>query len=128
MSSSIDRPVAGVLQEIVANLQDIVRSEVRLAKTELREDLTKARPAALLVGIGMLAAACSVVLLLLAIVYALALVMPQWAAALIVAIGSAIIGGVTLSTGSKQLSTVRVAPKTIESLKENVEWTRQQIK
>ena len=123
-----DRSIAVVLQDIIRDVQDIVRSEVRLAKTELREEITKARSASVLVGIGVLAGILSVFFLLLTAVYALSLIVPDWAAALIVAAGVAIVAGVTLGTGLKQFKTVHAAPKTVASLKENVEWAKQQTK
>ena len=126
--SSGDRSIAVVLQDIVRNIQDIVRSEVRLAKTELREEVTKARSASVLVGIGALAGIFSVFFFILAAVYALSLVVPDWAAALIVATVIAIVAGVTLGTGLKRFKTVHAAPKTVASLKENVQWAKQQTK
>jgi cytochrome c biogenesis protein CcdA len=126
--SSGDRSIAVVLQDIVRNIQDIVRSEVRLAKTELREEVTKARSASVLVGIGALAGIFSVFFFILTAVYALSLVVPDWAAALIVATGIAIVAGVTLGTGLRRFKAVHAAPKTVASLKENVEWAKQQTK
>ncbi|MEP7246750.1 MAG: phage holin family protein [Gammaproteobacteria bacterium] len=120
-----DRSIAVVLQDIVSNIQDIVRSEVRLARTEVGEELAKARSAGVLVGVGVVAAVFSALFLLLAAVYALSRVMPEWAAALIVAIGIAIVAGVALAVGIKQFKTVQPAPKTAASLKENVEWAKQ---
>ena len=123
-----DRSIAVVLQDVLRDVQDIVRSEVRLAKTELREEVTKARSASVLVGIGVLAGILTVFFLLLTAVYALSLIVPDWVAALIVAAGVAIVSGVTLGTGLKQFKTVHTAPKTVASLKENVEWAKQQTK
>ena len=123
-----DRSIAVVLQDVLRDVQDIVRSEVRLAKTELREEVTKARSASVLVGIGVLAGILTVFFLLLTAVYALSLIVPDWVAALIVAAGVAIVSGVTLGTGLKQFKTVHAAPKTVASLKENVEWAKQQTK
>jgi hypothetical protein len=40
-----DRPISAVLQDIVGNIQDIVRSEVRLARTEIGEEVGRARSA-----------------------------------------------------------------------------------
>ena len=54
--TSAERTISTVLQDIIANVQDIVRSEVRLAKTEVQEELGKARSAGLLLGIGAVAA------------------------------------------------------------------------
>jgi hypothetical protein len=36
-----DRSLSDVLQDIIRNVQEIVRSEVRLAKTEIREEAAK---------------------------------------------------------------------------------------
>ena len=125
---AVERSFSDVLQDIVHNLQDIIRSEVRLAKMELREDLSKTRAAALLLGIGALSGVFGIFFVLLAIVHALSYVVPDWAAALIVAFALAFGAAVAVSRGVKRFKQVNAAPKTIESLKENVEWAKQQIK
>jgi len=126
--TSGERTIFTVLQDIVDNVQDIVRAEFRLAKTELQEELAKAQSAGLLLGIGAVAAMFSVLFLLLASVYALSRVLPQWAAALIVAIAVAVVAGVTLAAGIRRSRTVEAAPKTAASLKENVTWAKQATK
>jgi uncharacterized membrane protein YqjE len=126
---SSDRSISDVLQDIVRNIQDIVRSEVRLAKTEVREEVTKAKSAGLLLGLGALSGVYSFFFLLLMIVYALSKVVPNWAAALMVAVALAISAGAMLSAGQKRLEQVHPTPdKTLDSLKENVEWAKQQTK
>jgi uncharacterized membrane protein YqjE len=120
--ASSNRPVSAVLQDILGNVQDIVRSEVRLVKTELREEVGKAQSAGVLVVIGAVASIFSALFLLLSIVRALSLVVPEWLAALIVAFGIAVVAGVTLGAGVKRFKTVHAAPK---SLKENIEWAKQ---
>jgi uncharacterized membrane protein YqjE len=126
--ASGDRSISAVLQDIVGNVQEIVRAEVRLAKTEIREEVAKAQAAGLLVGIGAVAGIFSALFFLLAIVYALSLVMPEWAAALTVAAGIAVVAGITLRVGMKRFKTVHAAPKTAATLKENVEWAKQLTK
>jgi len=79
-----DRSFSDVVHDILHNVQEIVRSEVRLAKTEIGEEAAKAKSSAVLLGAGGLAALYAVLFLLLMIVYALCLVMPNWAAALLV--------------------------------------------
>lgn len=126
--TSGERTVFTVLQDIADNVQDIGRSEVRLAKTELKEELAKARSAGLLLGIGAVAAIFSILFVLLASVYALSRVLPDWAAALIIALVVAVIAGMTLAAGIRRFKTVEAAPKTAASLKENVTWAKQQTK
>jgi uncharacterized membrane protein YqjE len=126
--ATADRPIAAVLHDIVSNVQDIVRSEVRLAKTELKEEVSKARSAGLLCGIGALMLSFTTLFVLLAIVYALSSVVPDWAAALIVAAGVGLIAAICLGVGVKRLKTVRTPPRTAATLKENVEWAKQLTK
>lgn len=122
------RSIPEILQDVLSNIQDIVRAEVRLAKAELGEDLNRARSGGLLIGVGVVAAIFSALFLLLACVYALGLVIPDWAAALIVAAAVGVAAAVTLGLGLKRLKTIQAAPKTAASLKENVRWAKQLTK
>ncbi len=120
-----NRSVLEILQEVLTNLQGTVRAEVRLAKAELGEELNAARSGALLIGAGAVAASFSALFLLLACVYALSRVVPDWAAALIVAAAVGIAAAVTLGLGLKRFKTIHAAPETAASLKENVRWARE---
>ena len=71
-----DRSLSDVFQDIVRNVQEIVRSEVRLAKTEIREEAARAKSPTLWLGAGVVTAIFAMLFLLLMTVYALALVMP----------------------------------------------------
>jgi len=120
-----DRSISTVLHDIVGNVQDIIRSEVRLAKTEVTEELGKLGHASILLGVGALLLTFSALFLLLAIVYALSVVLPAWAAALIVGGGVGAIAALCCGLGLKKFKAVRAAPKTTASVKENVEWAKQ---
>ena len=122
------RSIPEILQDVLSNIQDIVRAEVRLAKAELGEELNRARSGGILVGVGAVAAIFSALFLLLACVYVLGLIMPNWAAALIVAAAVGVAAAVTLGLGLKRLKTIQAAPKTAASLKENVQWAKQLTK
>lgn len=124
-----DRSLSDVLQDIIGNVQEIVRSEVRLAKTEIREDAAKAKSATLWLGAGALAAIFAGLFLLLTIVYALTLVMPGWAAALIVGTALAVVASMTLASGVQRFKQIHPSPEhTVVTIKENIEWAKQQIK
>ena len=122
------RSIPEILQDVLTNIQDIVRAEVRLAKAELGEELNRARSGGLLIGVGAVAAIFSTLFLLLACVYALGRVVPNWAAALIVAVAVGVAAAVTVGLGLKRLKTIQAAPKTAASLKENVQWAKQLTK
>lgn len=123
-----DRPISGVLHDIVSDIQDIVRSEARLAKAEFGEQLKKSSSAGILIGAGVLMLALSGLFALLAIVYALSLEMPAWAAALIVAGGEALMAALFVTMGIRKFRAMRAMPKTAASMKENVEWAKQLTK
>jgi uncharacterized protein YoxC len=59
---------------------------------------------------------------------ALATVMAMWMATLIVAVVVAIVAVVLLSNATKKLKYVNAPERTIESMKENVQWAKDQIK
>lgn len=129
MTGENSRSIADVLQDIVENVQTIIRSEVRLAKTEITEEATKAGRAAGMMAGGVITALFTIWLLLLTIMFALATVIPIWSAALLLFVVMAIVTAVLLSAGKKRFKTVHAKPeKTIETVKENVEWVKSQTK
>jgi membrane protein len=66
--------------------------------------------------------------LLLTIMYALETTLVPWLAALIVAVGVMMIAMVAVSIGRKRMKQVHLPEKTIETMKENVQWAKQQIR
>ncbi|MDP9082847.1 MAG: phage holin family protein [Pseudomonadota bacterium] len=117
-----------MFQDIVHNIQDMVRAEMRLAKTEVRDEIVEAKSGLLALGIGTLSAMFALFFILLAAVYGLSDVLPPWAASLLVAVGLTLCAALAISLGMKGLKRVRAAPKTIQSLQENVEWAKQPTK
>jgi uncharacterized membrane protein len=129
MAGENSRSIADVFQDILANVQAIIRSELRLAKTEVTEEVTKAGRAAGIMAGGLVTALFTTWLLLLTILFALATVMPMWGAALLLFIVMAVGTAVLLTVGKKRFKTVHATPeKTIETMKENVEWVKSQTK
>jgi uncharacterized membrane protein YqjE len=122
MREHAERSVPDVLHDIVGNVQDILRSEFQLARTEIKEEAAEALKPAATLGAGLMLAAYAVGLLILALVFALAQVMTPWASALLVAS----VGGVAallITRGKHGLSRVNLKSETtIASLKEIVQW------
>jgi uncharacterized membrane protein YqjE len=121
MAAQRERSLADVFQDIVANVQDIVRSELRLASVEIRQELVKAATAGKVAAAGGVLALFALAFLLLAAVYGLALVMPPWMAALAVGIVLAMGGLILISAGSKRLKLIHLKPeKTVASIRETL--------
>jgi len=121
--------IAGLLQDIVGNIQEIIRSEVRLAKAEVREDVSSMGKAAGMLVAGGVLAVYALGILLLCVVYALRGPLPDWAAALIVGLVVAVAAAVMMIVGLKRIRSVNPMPeRTIDSIKEDVQWVRQQTR
>ena len=115
-----------ILDRIVSNVQEIIRSEVRLAKTEIKEEGQTAAKAGISLVTGAALAFYAGWFILLCIVYALTLVLAPWLSALIVGAVLALAAFVALSAGLKRLRTVQKPVQTIESVRETVQWVKNQ--
>lgn len=123
------RSFSDVFQDIVRDIHEIIRAEFRLAKAELRDEASQASASIAIMAAGAFAAAFALQFLFWAITFALALVMPMWAATLIVTAALGISGAVLLSVGRYRFRRTQVTPiRTVATFKENVEWVRQSIK
>ncbi len=124
-----DRSVSDVVQDILRNVQEILRSEVRLAKAEIRHEVTQAAASALWVTVGVVAVLSAWMFLLWTAAYALATLLPMWAATLVIAAAMAGAGSVLIAAGLRRFTHITPMPeRTIESLKENLEWMKQPTK
>ena len=113
------------LGEIVGNLatdlQDLVRGEVRLARAELDQKLDRIIMAAIWLVGGALVAFAGLVVLLQAAAFALAYVLPAWAAFLIVGLLIVVVGGLVARSGLAMLSLKTLTPsRTAASLQKDV--------
>jgi membrane protein len=123
------RSVSDVLQDIIGNLQQIVRDEFRLAKVEVEGKARRAaRPASILAA-GAVLGLYGLGFLLLAAVYGLSLVIAPWLAALLVGAVLALVAAILVGSGRSRLKQIDPVPeKTVQSMKENVQWTKEQTK
>jgi hypothetical protein len=124
-----DESIGQLMGEVAGDVSKLFRQEVALAKAEMKEEAVKAGKAG-----GMLAAAgfagyMVAVLLSLALVFALGAIMPLGWAALIVAVLWAIVGGVLYAIGRQRIKQVDPVPRqTVETIKEDAQWLRDQTR
>jgi len=117
----IERPTSAILQDMVRDVGEMVRSELRLAKAEMTDKAKQAGKGAGLLGgaaaCALFAGACLVAFC----VWALALAMPWGVAALIMAVLLACVGGAMYAGGRGKLRQVDPAPRqAIEAAKEPI--------
>ncbi len=123
------RSIGSVLLSVVKNVEQIIQSEIRLAKAEMRNEFDKAGEAAKLLGAGVVFAFLATTFLLLSCVYLLATVVAIWLAALIVALFISIVAGVMIAIGLKKMKRIHTTPDmTIASVKETIAWAKAQTR
>jgi len=124
-----ERSVSDVLQDIVRNLQDMVRSEIRLAKVEIREEASRAISSGIWIAVGTVGVVSAWIFLLWTLAYALATRMPMWAATLVVAVVMAAAAAVLIMGGIRSATRIHPIPeRTVETVKENLEWMKHPTK
>jgi uncharacterized membrane protein YqjE len=112
--------------DLVRDVREIVRLEIQLAKTELKESVIPARQAAIFGALALCFAIPALIILPLAAVWALDLVLPLWAAGLIVGAVLALLAGAFAVTARQRMQLVTLTPQrtidTLQGIKEE-RWT-----
>jgi uncharacterized membrane protein YqjE len=124
-----DQSLGELFSRLGEDLSQLVTSQMELAREELKEEARTAGKAAGLLGAGSIVGYLALTLLCFAAAWGLSAVVHEGVAFLIVAVVVGIIAGVLMITGKKRLDDAKdPVPETRETLKEDVQWTRQQMK
>lgn len=124
-----ERPIGTILQDVMNDVTAIVRSEIKLAKTEIKNEATAVGRTLPFLGIGVLFAIGAFAMALTTGVLAFGLIVPYWAAALIMFVLTAIIAAALTSFGAARLKSIRLKPvKTMQTLEENAQWLKTQTR
>ena len=126
---SAEPSLAALLCGIMHDAKDLLVQELTLAKLEGHDELRQIKTAALLLGIGGGLAAGGGLLLSVMLVHVLAAYtdMPLWGCYGIVGSVLAVLGGVLLALGTHKAEAIDVLPQTVETMKENAQWLREQM-
>jgi hypothetical protein len=126
-----------LVKGIVNDVGDLIKQELRFARTEIKTDLRRTGEASRLLAIGIVSASLGLVLLLLMLVHLLHWLsvpagaeldparLPLWACYAIVG-GLLTAGGAALAfAGKKKLDSFNPLPdETAKNVKENLEWIK----
>jgi len=114
---------------IVGDLQKLVRQEIQLARTEVKQEWEKTKTAATAMAAGAALLGLGGVILCFALAYLLKnfTELPDWACFAIVGGGLVVLGALLLVIGRAKAGQVQVIPpQTVETMKENVQWIQNQ--
>ncbi len=129
-TNATDRGIAELLRDLSNDTATLVRQEMELLRAEIAE---KAKPVGAsaasfggtaLFGLGAFGAATAF------LIAALALVIPTWAAALLVALVYGAVAYVLVLNGKKKLAQAEPShiPQTAQTVKDDISWAKRQVK
>ena len=124
-----DKSLGELFSQLGEDLGQLVSTQMELARTELKEEAREAGQAAGMFGAGTVLGYLALTLLCFAAAWGLSEVVPEGVAFLIVGVVVGIAAGVALMLGKQRLDAAKdVAPQTVRTLKEDAEWTREQMR
>jgi hypothetical protein len=125
------RSIPRLLRDFIGELTALMRDEVTLAKTEVRQNISELRGGLMVIGAGALVALAGFIILLNSAVVALLPYMPDgaaWLAPLIVGGVVLLIGIAILASGRSKLSASTLAPdQAIEHNREDRRMLKEQL-
>jgi uncharacterized membrane protein YqjE len=121
-----EQPIGELLKQLANETTTLVRQELDLAKAEMREKGRIAGPAVGMIGVAAAVALIAAGALTAFLILALDGVMPNWLAALIVALVYGATAALLYLRGKERVEAVgSPAPRqTIETLKEDAQWAK----
>jgi Putative Actinobacterial Holin-X, holin superfamily III len=124
-----NKPLGDLFSDLATEMSNLVRQEVALAKVEVGQ---KAKYVGRNVGylvVGGAVAYAALLAIIAGIIMLLDKVMPNWGASLLVGVLVAGIGWLLIGKALSALQQADVTPRqTVETLKEDATWMKQQIK
>lgn len=124
-----EKPLGELFSDLASEMSNLVRQEVELAKVEVGQ---KAKHVGRNIGyliVGGAIAYAALLAVIAAIILLLDNVMPSWGASLLVGVVVAGIGWLLIGKAVSALQQTDVTPReTVETLKEDAAWMKQQIK
>lgn len=123
-----DASLGELFSRLTTDLSKLVRDEVELAKVEINQTVQSARTAGISFGAAGLLGLMAFVLLSFAAASGLSEVVPEGVAFLIVGGAYGLVALALLARGRQRLKTAKPVPEqTVETLKEDVAWAKQQM-
>jgi len=124
-----DRPLGELLADLSKNLGLLVRQEIELAKTEIAKKTSRLTKDATAIGIGGAIAYAGALTLIAGLVLLLIkLGVAPWVSAVVVGAVILVIGYVLIQRATSDMSKTDLTSRhTAESMKENVQWVKEQV-
>jgi len=114
--------------ELTDDMSTLVRQELELAKAETMQKVSRATRSIIMMVAGGLLAYAGLIALVIAAAIALGALMPYWLSSLIVGLVVIAIGAALVMNGRSALANLSLIPeKTVETLKQDARWAKEQV-
>ena len=129
MQQRDDRSIGELFAELTRETVTLVRKEIQLAKAEMTQKASRVGKNVGFLVAGGIAAYTGLLAVIAGVILLLGLVIPYWLSALIVGLVIIAIGAFLALKGINTLRNESPAPReTVETLKEDREWLRNQTR
>lgn len=119
---------ASLLRDLIAEIGQLFRQELRLARAETGENLAHAQKGIVAIIVGLLLASSALLIMLQAVVLALSQVVPAWAASIIVGVVVAIVAFILIRGGQSSLTLTNLAPtRTLDAMRRDRDMVMEKI-
>jgi hypothetical protein len=123
-----EQSFTSLLKELIGEIGQLIRQELRLAQAETSEKLSQAQNGAIAIVVGLLFAFSALLILLQAVVVALANVMPPWLAAVVVGVVVAAIAFILIRQGQSNLRPVNLMPdRTLNAMRTDKDMVMRKV-
>ena len=123
-----ERSLGDLFTELAAETGTLVRQEVALAKAEVTEKATVVGRNVGYLAVGGAVGYAALLAVLTAVILGLSTVIPAWAAALAVGVVVGIVAFALISSALSELRKTEITPEeTVESIKEDAQWLKNQL-
>jgi hypothetical protein len=129
MADNQERSIGELLNELATQTTTLFRQELALAKVEIAQAASRAGRNVGYLAVGGAVAYAAVLVFAAMFIVLLAHVIPWWAAALVVGIALGVIAAVLVVKALAAFKEMDLAPRqTIETLKEDAQWAKHQMR
>jgi hypothetical protein len=123
-----ERSLGDLFSDLASETGTLIRQEVALAQTELTEKATSVGKNVGYLVVGGAVGYAAALALIAAVIIGLANFIPAWAAALIVSVIVGVVAFMMISSALAALKKTNLTPReTVETLKEDAQWLKNQV-
>jgi len=120
--------IGSLFTDLTDDMGRLVRQELELARIETMQKVSTAMRSVVMMVAGGLVVYAGFIVVLIAVAILLGQLMPYWASSLLVGAVILLIGAILLNSGRNSLTNLTVVPeKTVESIKDDARWAKEQV-